>query len=252
MAVEKLEDYSNRLLDLEERFNREMEAARRRDLTEKEALKQRQRAARVELIEEFMRASAAKATSLVELFRQRELELENEFRRILEVERKKWTMMLRERDEDIAEMQRRMNGIAAVRPELQPYKEKVPAQSLPEIPYFGLEVEGTDTVTEPGVRVLAVTGPSAAAGLLAGDLIHQIIIPVQVRSQEDFLRALSKSETGDRVHIAVVRNNQLEKVVVVPERPLSMASKGRERPGRPVAAASFPAAGPQYPITYFE
>lgn len=30
------EEYSNRLLDLEERFNREMEAARRRDLTEKE------------------------------------------------------------------------------------------------------------------------------------------------------------------------------------------------------------------------
>lgn len=55
----------------------------------------------------------------VELFRQREVELENEFRRILEVERKKWSMMLRDRDEEIVELRTQLSLTSAPKPEVQ-------------------------------------------------------------------------------------------------------------------------------------
>jgi hypothetical protein len=199
MALENMEEYSNRLLRLEERFNREMEASRRRDLTEKEALKTRQRTARIEHMEEFVRASAAKASALVELFRQREVEQENEFRRILEAERRKWRAVIRDKDEEIFELTRQLNATVGIqtKPEVQILREQVVREvevpTKPEIPYFGIEVEDPPTVSEPGVRVVSVTSPSGNAGLMAGDLIHQIIIPVQIRSQEDFLRALGKT-----------------------------------------------------------
>eukprot|EP00668_Euglena_longa_P031788 GGOE01041043.1.p1 GENE.GGOE01041043.1~~GGOE01041043.1.p1 ORF type:complete len:263 (-),score=31.56 GGOE01041043.1:221-1009(-) len=262
--MDRADEYTNRLLELEERFNREMEAARKHDLTEKEALKQRHRAARVEHMEEFVRASSAKATALVELFRQREVELENEFRRILEVERKKWSIMLHDRDEEIGELRAQLSLNVAPKSEVQVIRE-VEVPSKVEIPFFGIEVESTMGVTEPGVRVVAVTGPSAAAGLIAGDLIHQVIIPVQVRSQDDFLRALSKSEAGDRVHIAVIRDNQLEKVVVVPEKHATapkvidrvvaapnVSYTASVRAPSPIQMASAPRASPRNQVVYFE
>ena len=61
------------------------------------------------------------------------------------------------------------------------------------------------------------TSPSAAAGLMADDLIVYVNQQV-VRSQKQLMDELQAVDNADRLSIVVLRNNQLQPVTIVPSR----------------------------------
>ena len=205
--------FANRLMEVEERFNRQMEDSRRIDLESKTLVRERHRQDRLRCLDELRALSDQKAVALVALMDERERELEAKFREELEGERRRWAQEMQK-----AHPQLRVPGadaegarLAGVVRRLQAENARLKAElgdargpAGPRKPLFGLEVEDRG---EAGVRVASVQGPSLDAGLQPHDLIRRFTLSLPVRSSEDFRYAAGKADAGDRVSLEVVRGN---------------------------------------------
>jgi hypothetical protein len=219
-------------MEVEEKFNREMEQSRRIDLESKQDLRERQLQGRIRALEEMRALSDQKATALVALMNEREKELDTKFREELESERRRWTQKIHNLEDELMESSRPRLRSAAADDEVVHLKSVVQRlraendrlrEELDEVqvnappkkpPLFGLEIED-QFGDEPGVRIASASGPSAAAGLQPQDLIHQITLSLPIRSRDDFQYAISKVEAGDRVHFVLLHDNGDKESVAV-------------------------------------
>jgi len=212
-------------MEVEERFNREMEQSRRRDLEKKHALRERQLDARVRALEALLATSNEKAAVLVRLMNERERQLEEHFADQLDRARRGQKAVRMEDDRhELLQLRALVKNLRLENDRLQEAAAGAGSGSgsatsqgkggAGKPPLFGVEIE--DRVAEdPGVRVVTVSGPAAAAGIQPNDVIQQLTLTFPVRSRLDFHHAAGKVEVGDRVNFVLARANGEREVIPV-------------------------------------
>eukprot|EP01006_Ploeotia_vitrea_P019313 TRINITY_DN51492_c0_g1_i1.p1 TRINITY_DN51492_c0_g1~~TRINITY_DN51492_c0_g1_i1.p1 ORF type:complete len:813 (-),score=82.71 TRINITY_DN51492_c0_g1_i1:171-2609(-) len=214
---DKLEsEHDKKMIEAEEKFNREMEAARRKDLLDKQNTREKHFKARKATLDAMQDMSEEKGRILVELMEAREEQMHKKFHERLAEEQAISARREAELNTIIDELQWRLKE------ESHHTRTPVPIGTVRSssgsavkkpAPYLGLEIDDSRG-GEQGLRVVAAHGPSGAGGLQQGDQISQITIPIRVHTRSDFQRAMEKLNPGDKVHFSVLRDGKTEPVFV--------------------------------------
>eukprot|EP00667_Euglena_gracilis_P007415 EG_transcript_7493 len=209
--------FTNNLMEIEERFNREMEQSRRRDLEKKHELRERHLESRIRTLEDLLAASNQKGAILVQLMTERERQLQESFaEQLQQAKRSSKTVRMEDDHQELLHLRAALKNVQQENDHLLEEAVRLREQLLQQgrkPPLFGVEIE--DLGEEPGVRIATVTGPAAAAGIKPNDVIQQLTVTLPVRSRVDFHQAMAKFDAGDRVSFVLQRANGEREVVPV-------------------------------------
>eukprot|EP00668_Euglena_longa_P004212 GGOE01004936.1.p1 GENE.GGOE01004936.1~~GGOE01004936.1.p1 ORF type:complete len:467 (-),score=102.76 GGOE01004936.1:530-1930(-) len=212
------ERFTNQLMEIEERFNREMEQSRRRDLEKKHELREHHLEHRIRTLEDLLAASNQKGAILVQLMTERERQLQESFVEQLDrTKRSAKTVRMEDDHQELLHLRAALKNLQQENDHLLEESVRQREQLLQQgrkPPLFGVEIEDM-AGDEVGVRIATVTGPAAAAGMKPNDVIQQLTVTLPVRSRVDFHHAMSKFDVGDRVSFVLARANGEKEVVPV-------------------------------------